>query len=313
MTAVAKPRALQFDVVDSALLERLAVRNAAPVQAMPTPFPSWNHACRDAGGGEGLALGWHICIAGATGAGKSLLALNLTAAALRAGESVCYISLEMSQEQLLSRLVAIVTGTPVRDLEPGRTFQPDVAKTAHAEFLDLLERTGGSIRVNRYQLRDLADIDLVFGYYTEREVCSVFVTDYLQLAWAGGAKSMLENIMEISHAIRARARDHSIVSIGLSQFNRQTSTNKQERPRVEGLMGGSPLENDSDQVLLLDHTSYERLGSTARTKLLLAKNRHGPQVEIPVRWDYRTLQVREESSVNEDPEAATRAALREGA
>src|SRR5207249_3652215 len=154
---------------------------------------------------------------------KSLLALNLVAAALREGEAVCYISLEMSQEQLLTRLVALGTGTSVRHLEPGKAFHPQIARTANAQFVELLERTRASIRVNRHPLRDLTDLDMVFGYYTERETCSVFVTDYLQLAWVGGAKSMLESITEVSHAIRHRARERRIVSIGLSQFNRNTS------------------------------------------------------------------------------------------
>lgn len=290
------PHALQFDRVDEALLDRLEARNAAPIRAVPTPFASWNAACRDQGGGEGIAMGWHVIVAGATGAGKSILALNMVDAALRNGESVVYISLEMSQEQLLTRLIATSTGTSVQSLEPGPGFHREVAKTAHDEFMDMLERVGGSLRVNRHTIRSLSDIDLVFGFYTSREPCTVFVTDYLQLAWLSGASSMLESITEVSHVIRGRARDHGVVSIGLSQFNRQTSANRQERPRVEGLMGGSPLENDADQVLLIDHTSYERHGTaSAQAKILLAKNRHGPQVEIPVRWDYRALQVRQES------------------
>jgi hypothetical protein len=60
-------------------------------------------------------------------------------------------------------------------------------------------------------------------------------------------------------------------------------------------MGGSPLENDSDQVLLLDHSQYDRdyENQTATTRALLCKNRHGPAAIIPVRWDYRSLRLRE--------------------
>lgn len=293
-------KALTFDVVDAPFLATLTSQAANPVQAVPTPFPSWNDACRDQGGGEGLARGWHIVIAGATGAGKSLVALNLAAQAIRVGESVCYLSLEMSQEQLVTRLVAILTGTSVRYLEAGKGFDGGVSVTANTEFLDATGRSGGSIRVNRYPIHTLSDIDMVYGYYTEREPCTVFIVDYLQLAWTGAAKSMLESITEISHSIRGRAREAGVVSIGLSQFNRQTSANRTERPCVEGLMGGSPLENDADQVVLLDHTSYERYGAAkAHTKLLLAKNRHGPQVEIPVAWNYQNLQIRERTDLVE--------------
>lgn len=294
------PRSLQFDVIDGQLLREQIVKAQLPIDAVPTPFPAWNNACRDEGGGEGLALGWHVIIAGGTGSGKSLVALNCAVSAVNAGESVCYVSLEMSQTQLVTRLMAIASGNSVRCLERGKGFDAGVAHTTVTEFEAAQERSGGSIRVNRYPLRELADIDLVFGYYTSREHCTVFIVDYLQLAWAGSAKSMLESITEISHSIRMRAREQNVLSIGLSQFNRATSSNRDDRPSVEGLMGGSPLENDADQVVLLDHTSYVRQGAgKAEGKLLLAKNRHGPQVEIPVDWNYTNLQVWERDAVHE--------------
>jgi replicative DNA helicase len=83
-----------------------------------------------------------------------------------------------------------------------------------------------------------------------------------------------------------------VVMVGLSQFNRETSKNK-ERPQIQGLMGGSPLENDSDQVVLLNHAKVEKRGHFTDTEALLAKNRHGPAADIPVMWDYRTLTLTE--------------------
>lgn len=292
------PNALAFDQISEAYLAKHAQRAEEPVDAVPTPFPQWNSACRDEGGGEGLALGWHVVVAGATGAGKSLVALNLAAHAIGCGRHVCYLSLEMSQTQLVTRLMAIATGYGVRHLERGNAYDAKIMATAHSDFQTILDNRGGSIRVNRHPLRNLTDLDLVFGYFTDREHCDVFIVDYMQLAWVGSAKNMLESITEISHAIRGRAQERRVVTIALSQFNRATSSNRESRPGVEGLMGGSPLENDADQVLLLDHTAYERMGANAaHTKLLLAKNRHGPQLSMEVEWDYRTLQVRERANV----------------
>lgn len=295
-----KPTVLTFDVLDHPTLDLHLTNAVKPVDAVPMMFPSWNAACRDEGGGVGLAKGWHVVIAGGTGAGKSIVALNCAAAAIQAGQAVCYLSLEMSQAQLITRLLAIATGAGVKYLERGKGFDRAIACGAADEFLALTDRTGGSVRVNKYPLRDLSDIDMVFGYFTDREPCTVFIVDYLQLAWAGSAKSMLESITEISHCVRSRAHEKGIVSIGLSQFNRQTSGNRGDKPRPEGLMGGSPLENDADQVLLLDHTAYQRTSANyASGKVLLAKNRHGPQVEIPVTFDYGNLQIREEAESGE--------------
>ena len=90
-----------------------------PVDAIPTPLPTWNKHCRDAGGGIGLALGWHVTVAASTGSGKSLMAINMGAEALRRGEPVGFLSLEMSLGQLTTRLYAALTDTPVQRIEDG--------------------------------------------------------------------------------------------------------------------------------------------------------------------------------------------------
>src|SRR5690606_23322524 len=89
-----------------------------------------------------------------------------------------------------------------------------------------------------------------------------------------------------------------------SQYNRSTSAQKEDRPSPQSLMGGSALENDSVQVLLLDHTQYTKDGEFADTVLLLAKNRHGPTLDIPIRWDYSTLTMMEREVVTDGSDDA---------
>jgi replicative DNA helicase len=312
--AAGVPAGPPFDALAGEYLQALIRAKRAPVDAVPTMLPRWNRVCRDEGGGIGLARGWHVIVGAASGRGKSLLALNLIASAIRHGELVAYFSLEMSQAQVMTRLLAIATGTAVRRLENGADYDEKAAFQAAAEIDGIYERTGGLVYVNRRPLHRLSDIADAFRAEHEKHGCRVMVTDYLQLAWSGSAGTLFENTQEVSYTVRRSAVELGVVSIALSQLNRETSANRGQSPTIHGLMGGSVLENDADQVLLLDHATYERRGtSDAAVTLRLAKNRHGPPVEIPVRWDYRTLQVREESMDTEDPEAATRAALREGA
>lgn len=296
-----RDESLTFDRVFDPFLAEQRKKALEPVDAVPTPFPAWNAACRDEGGGEGLAKGWHVVVGGKSGSGKSIMALNLAAAALRAGRQVCYLSLEMSQTQLVTRLVAIVTGYRIRSLERGRTYDPQIAETAHNDYDTITGQLGGSLVVNRRPLQSLTDIGMVFNKMA-KDFFDVFILDYMQLAWTGSAKSLLENITEVSHTVRGLAHDLNVVSIALSQYNRATSANREDRPTPEGLMGGSPLENDADQVVLLDHTSYERQGQQGATgNLILGKNRHGPLLEIPIAYDYETLRITETtaSSVRE--------------
>jgi replicative DNA helicase len=246
-----------------------------------------------------LARGWHIVIGGNTGQGKSLVALNLAAHAVRQGERVAFLSLEMSQVQLATRFVAIATGQTVRRLEQGADFDPDYWRAAAREMDQLSATTGGVLFTNRRKLSHLADIVSAMRYQREVNGCRYMIVDYLQLArTASRSSDLLLAIEEVSHTVRDVASDLGVVSIGLSQFNRQTSANRALPPTPQGLMGGSPLENDSDQVVLLDHSKYERdrLGNGAVTKLLLSKNRHGGQAIIDVRWSYRDLSITEITS-----------------
>ena len=299
-----EPPAVPFVALLGPEFDTILADKQKPIDAVPTPLPTWNAACRDDGGGIGLARGWHITAGANTGHGKSLLALNLGAAAIRHGERVAFVSLEMSKKQLTTRFLAIATGASVRDLEQGPSFDADKWKRMSRELDALYERTGGVLYVNDARLSKLSDIVDAIRYLAEVNGCRYVIVDYLQLARTAGRSSDLYAITEeVSHTVRDTAADLGLVSIGLSQFNRQTSANYDDPPNPQGLMGGSPLENDSDQVVLLDHSTYtrERLDSAAHTRLLLAKNRHGPLEQINVRWAYRNLTIAEVATRAPEP------------
>lgn len=262
-----------------------------PEMVVTTPYPAWNDVCGDEGGGTGLARGWHIMLAGNTGMGKSLVAINLVAHAVKKGEKVGVISLEMSKPQLLTRYMAIHTGKRITNLEWGPRYDEPTALEANEMLENNYEENGGLMLTNERPITRLEDIIASMRYLHEYRDVKCFVTDYLQLAWTGNAENMSDRIMEVSHSVRSTAVDLGAVSIGVSQFNRATSVSK-ETPSVQGMMGGSSLENDGDQVMLLDHTSYKETGQhQALIKLLAAKNRHGSCGEIPLMWDYYTLRA----------------------
>ena len=261
-----------------------------PVDAIATPLPMWNRQCRDEGGGVGLAMGWHVIVAGSTGHGKSLMALNMAAAAIKAGECVAFMSLEMSTAQLGSRLYAILTDTDVRMLERGNAPPAEVER----KLCKIHETTGGRFLTNEQPVFEISRIQAQLRYWAEEKGARLFFVDYLQLATSRDAESLYREVSNISSQIREFAKRLNVVTVGLSQMNRQTSVDRSNSPMAQGLIGSSSLENDSDQVVLLDHSRYERGGDrTAKTFALLSKNRHGGQVEIPIEWDYRTLQVRQ--------------------
>jgi replicative DNA helicase len=246
-------RLIRYTPMNGAALSALKERLLAPVQAVPTPWPTWNQACKGWGGEVGLARGWHVLIAGMSGGAKTFSALNLAAAALRHGETVTFHSLEMGWDELAARVLAIVSGEPAYRLGPGKHFSPERFDAAHEK----MDEVRGALVVNE------------------------------------------DPMYRLSHAVRAAAKKLGITTIGLSQLNRETSKAKGERPSKEGMIGGSSLENDADQVLLLDHSRRSDVFSPeGRPRgwtgwLNLDKNRHGPNAEVPIRFDPDTFRIRE--------------------
>jgi KaiC/GvpD/RAD55 family RecA-like ATPase len=266
-------------------LARIGRAKLEPVQAAPTPWPSWNRICCGAGGGEGLARGWHVIVGAGTGSGKSICALNLIAAAIRGGVPSAIITLEMTAAETLTRLLSLYSDTNVRTLEHGSGF----SVSAWDDAATTLITAPAACSINAEPVGTMADVIRLLEAAAESGA-RLAVVDYLQLAWVRSAETMLQQITEVSHAVRSAARRLKMTTVGLSQLNRATTTGGEIRK--EGLLGGSSLENDADQVLILgkpERTAPGNLTVTAR----LDKNRHGPAAEWKVNLDTTTLRMTE--------------------
>ena len=285
------------NILDAPFLREWEERQASPVEAVPTPLAAWNKFCGDDGGRVGLARGWFVTIGANPGFGKSVLALNLAYSALAARESVGFISLEMSPEQLAARSYAIATGTNIRELERGEGFSRERFGTV-CEKLQRIQLDAGlaDFFVNRDPLHKVGDVLAHMDALRTSATVRWFVVDYLQLVGTGDDESIYQQVTEVATSLRLFANEHQVTVVGLSQFNRRTSADYTQSPRAQALHGGMSLEANSDQVILLDHSRYEQdplRSHIARTWMVLDKNRHGPRGSFPVEWDYRTLSIRE--------------------
>lgn len=289
----------KFDPLSAGALHELRLRQEREVEAVSTGFESWDKASRGEGGGKGLALGWYALLCGMTGAGKTLLMLNLVAQALRDGVDVLVFSLEMSWEQLATRLRPIVTGEDVTHVEWGDYYRAEKAKVADQAIVNL----PGTLYVNYKPIWRLDDIGAVMEAHRRDHDVRLFVVDYAQLVEPSGQDSRLfEKMGDVSSALRYHAKALDCVCIALSQLNRTTTRDRGVGPTVDGLFGSSRFGFDADQVLALDFSRRENdpVTRTERTWLKLLKNRHGPQVDIPVQLDKSTLRFREALPHEED-------------
>lgn len=287
----AEPPVVTFDSLSGDTLEQILTEKLAPIDAVPTPLPEWNALCHGGGGGVGLARGWLITIGANTGTGKSLIAINMAGEAILHGEVVTFISLEMGRSELATRLLSVVSGESVIGLEQGAHFNATSYAKAALTLDDIRQRTGGHVMVNRRPISRLQDISACVKYHVEVHGSRYFVMDYIQLAQTSPSHSEFERVTQVQHTLRELTQTHGIITVALSQFNRQTSGNRAERPVAQGLMGGSAIENDSHQIALFDHSRFTRTGNLADTWLIIDKNRHGGVKDLPVQWDYRTLKL----------------------
>lgn len=299
----AEPPAVTFDSLSGDTLEQILTEKLAPIDAVPTPLPEWNALCHGGGGGVGLARGWLITIGANTGTGKSLIGINMAATAIRHGEVVVFMSLEMSRSELATRLLSVVSDESVIGLEQGPLFNAGSYTKAALTLDAIRQETGGHVLVNRRPISRLKDIDACMRYHREVHGCRYFIVDYLQLAQTSPSHSEFERVTQVQHTLRERTQTDGAITVALSQFNRQTSANRAERPVAQGLMGGSAIENDSHQIALFDHSRFTRTGNLADTWLIIDKNRHGAVKDLPVQWDYRTLRLRtRQPSIKEQEE-----------
>ena len=277
---------MKQDILSPDFFDRYQITQKEKIISTPTGLPTLNRICRDDGGGGGFAFGWFITVAGNPGFCKSALALNIASAVLDHGTSVGYISLEMSSQQLATRLYALHTNTRIALLERGGFTQ--------LVWDDARKEMSGSPPL-WVPTNILSTWQSVLEYCKScyESGCRYFILDYLQLVNTGDEDAIYRSTQRIVTELRAWAVQNKCTIVCLSQFNRSTSGNYDSTPRSQGLFGGMILEASSDLVLLLDHSRYERSMNTAKTWLVVAKNRHGPTVDIPIQWDYRTLAVYE--------------------
>ena len=232
-----------------------------------------------------------IILAARPGMGKTSFALNIARnVACQSKKTVAFFSLEMSKEQLASRLLsseAMVGGTKLRtgkltDEEWQRLIPAsDVLKNANL-FLD--DTSTITITEMKARLRRLKQVDLV-------------VIDYLQLMASGRRiDNRVQEISAITRNLKIMAKELNVPIITLSQLSRASEQRTGDhRPQLSDLRDSGSIEQDADIVLFLFREGYydrENGGEDAAApqadmnsgECTVAKNRHGETSTVKLHW-----------------------------
>ena len=262
---------------------------------LTTGIDAWDGAC-DETGGLGLGDWWYVVLGGASNAGKTQLMMYLARRAAESGLLPGIITMEVPRRGLQRRLYSNLTDFSYYDFLPHHWEQGEPAvKTMHlgeqiAGYRQMGEDERSVIVAEQDAPPSLDDIMRACEELAEAG-CGCIFLDHLQLIKAP-ADQVADRATEISEALRWFAHGKKRLVVALSQLNRLASRERQRRPTMHDLLGGTSIESNSNQVLLLDHSQQERDAlhpHLMRTWLYLDKNREGPnRLLIPVEVNFRT-------------------------
>ena len=226
-----------------------------------------------------------ILLAARPGMGKTSFALNIAShVAVKLGLKVAFFSLEMTKEQLVSRMLSAHGKILSQNLRTGKLSEEEWLRLI--ESADILSKTqmyiddtpGIKISEIKAKLRRLNKIDLV-------------IIDYLQLM--SGVKrtdNRVQEISEITRNLKIMSKELDVPVITLSQLSRASEQRVDHRPLLSDLRDSGSIEQDADIVLFLYREGYypnadpSELEDKNSGECIVAKNRHGETRSIPLHW-----------------------------
>ena len=231
-----------------------------------------------------------ILVAGRPGLGKTSLALCfIEHAALRAGKTCAIFSLEMSELQIVQRLISMTAEIDGNRIRRGRLSLPELQAISDAS--GRLQQA--QIYVEESSRLTVTDILAKSRrLQAERGKLDMIVIDYLQLIEGiGDDDNRVQEVAKISRALKSIARELEVPVVALSQLSRQIETRGTE-PMLSDLRESGALEADADLVMFLwQKDQQDRKDGVVRLKL--AKHRNGPTADIDLHFEAELTRFRD--------------------
>ena len=226
-----------------------------------------------------------ILLAARPGMGKTSLALNIALNVGKySGKTVAMFSLEMSKEQLATRLLSSEALVENNRLITGDLRETDWVKVAEAASV----RSQADIRLDDNPLLTVSDMN---AKCRRIDNLGLVVIDYLQLMnSAGGSRGQSESrqqaVSDISRMLKIMAKELQVPVLCLSQLSRANEKRDDKRPMLSDLRESGAIEQDADIVLFIFREDYYSPDSDKRNiaELIVAKNRHGETGKVELKW-----------------------------
>lgn len=227
-----------------------------------------------------------IILAARPAMGKTSLALSIgTSVALRNKKPVAVFSLEMSKEQLITRMLCAEASMNAHALKAGTALHPDDWGTISEAISYLSEAPvylDDSSVVTPTEMRAK-----VRRLKAEHNELGLVIVDYLQLMETGGSENRVQEMSKISRGLKQLAREMDVPVLALSQLSRAVEQRQSKRPMLSDLRESGSIEQDADIVMFLYRDEYYNPDSPHKniSEIIVAKHRHGPTGTVKVFFD----------------------------
>ncbi len=254
----------------------LLAKDKSAASGTPTGYSSLDRTL------VGLGEGDLVLIGARPGMGKTSFAMNIASnIAKSTKKNVCVFSLEMSAEQLASRMLsseALVDSYAIRsgELNPEQYKKlADAAAELSGCPILIDDSTGLTVTRMKARLRRIKNLGLV-------------VVDYLQLMQSERkTDSRVLEVGDISRGLKLLAKDLKVPVICCAQLSRGPESRTDKRPMLSDLRDSGAIEQDADIVLFLYRDEYYKEpeeGEQSTAECIVAKNRHGSTGTIKLGW-----------------------------
>ena len=264
------------------VVDRLAELSAAGGAAQPG-LPIGFSAIDDKTAGFGDSD--LVLLAARPGMGKTSLALNIALNVAKSTQkAVAVFSLEMSKEQLVTRVLSNESRVESQKLLTGNLSEQDWDRISDATVtLSPLD-----IRIDDNPLLTVADMN---AKCRRIDGLALIVIDYLQLMTSAGGKSRnaesrQQMVSDMSRMLKIMAKELGVPVLCLSQLSRANEKREDKRPMLSDLRDSGAIEQDADIVMFIYRDDYYKEDSEARNiaECIIAKNRHGSTGKVNLKW-----------------------------
>jgi replicative DNA helicase len=243
-------------------------KSAGKLRGVPTGFKDLDNKL------AGMQESNLIIFAARPGQGKTSFVLNVAEyVAVKAGLPVGIFSLEMSQEELVDRIIVSKAEIDAWKLKTGKLDDTDFDRIS-AAYGELAE---APLFIDDTPGLSLAEIRTKARRLQMEHGLKLLILDYLQLIHGRNLENRVQEVSEISQGLKNLARELKIPILCVSQLSRAVESRGSRRPQLADLRESGAIEQDADVVMFIYREDAENMKDTT---LDIQKHRNGPTGEI---------------------------------